>query len=576
MSLPTYPWQRECFWYPVSSAGTRRPVIDGAHPLLDEHIVSASDPGTHYWQGRLDSVRAPWLLEHRVKGAPVLPASAMVEMALHGGFTIFGEHACVVDALRLESALVIHEDRPAVVQLVIGATLPGVASFRLASQDTGSGAAAPWVVHATGSLRVRAVTTGDRRADVGEGRDPDPEPGERHYEAARRRGLGYGSAFQGVTAMSRHGAEIVTRVRATDAVRDDGDAYRIHPALLDACFQGSLGLTGGAERERVTYVPTGVERLTLHARVSGTDALRCRISRRPDPGGADEIVSDIDVVDESGRLVVEVSGLRLAPLADQGGDGADRCFFDLEWIRVSPLSAPRQTAAAGTWVVLGAGQGARDLSGRLMARGARCATSYPVGPRASGEETIRGVVDLRGLDVIEGVLTAERLAEAPAVRKLVDLVKVLATSESPARPRLVVVTAGVHVVASGAGPVSVEQAPLWGAGAVIASEHPDLRCIRVDLSPRPSSDEIDALARECEVIDAETQIALRGRDRYVGRLIEAGRDSEAQERRFVTAGDSPSGSGLPRCRRSTGCGWPRRPAAAPAPGRSRSRCARPD
>ena len=65
-----------------------------------------------------------------------------------------------------------------------------------------------------------------------------------------------------------------------------------------------------------------------------------------------------------------------------------------------------------------------------------------------------GVVDLRGLDVSEGALTAERLAEAPAVRQLVDLVKVLAASESPARPRLVVVTAGVHVVAGDAGPVA--------------------------------------------------------------------------------------------------------------------------
>src|SRR6185312_813053 len=162
--------------------------------------------------------------------------------------------------------------------------------------------------------------------------------------------------------------------------------------------------------------------------------------------------------------------------------------------------------------VLGDGQVARDLSDRLMARGARCATSYPVGPRGSGEETIRGVVDLRGLDVNEGVLTTERLAAASAVRHLVDLVKILATSESPAGPRLVVVIVGVYVVASDAGPVSVEQAPIWGAGAVIASEHPDLRCTRVDLSRRPSSDEIDALARECEVTDAETQIALRGRD----------------------------------------------------------------
>jgi len=74
---------------------------------------------------------------------------------------------------------------------VISATLPGVASFRLASQDAESGAAARWVVHATGTLRVHEVTAGDRRADVGEGHDP--ESGERHYEAARRRGLGYGS-----------------------------------------------------------------------------------------------------------------------------------------------------------------------------------------------------------------------------------------------------------------------------------------------------------------------------------------------------------------------------------------------
>jgi NADPH:quinone reductase-like Zn-dependent oxidoreductase/acyl carrier protein len=516
-------------------------VIDGAHPLLDEHIVSASDPGTHYWQGRLDSARAPWLLEHRVQGEPVLPASAMAEMALHGGFTIFGEPACIVDALRLESALVIREDRPAVVQLVINATLPGVASFRLASQDAGSGAAAPWVVHATGTLRVREVTAGDRRADVGEGHDP--ESGERHYEAARRRGLGYGSAFQGVTTMSRRGAEIVTRVRATDAVRDDGDAYRIHPALLDACLQGSLaGLTGGAERERVTYVPTGLERLTLHARVSGTEALRCRISPRPGRHKADELVCDIDVVDETGRLVLEVSGLRLAPLADQGGREADRCVFDLDWVRVPPVGAPRQTMAAGTWVVLGGGHVARDLAERLAARGARCVTSYPARPHGdAGQDTVRGVVELRGLDANEGPLTAERVAEAPAVRKLVDLVKALAASEAPARPRLVVVTAGVHVVAGDAGPVSVEQAPLWGAGAVIASEHPDLRGTRVDLSHRPTSDEIDGLARECAATDGETQIALRGGDRYVARLIETGRDSEPRDRGLVAAGDSPFG-----------------------------------
>ena len=537
VSLPTYPWQRERFWYPVSSAGTRRPLVDGAHPLLDEHVASAADSGTHYWQGRLDPVRAPWLLEHRVQGAPVLPASAMVEMALHGGFAVFGGRACVVDGLRLESALAIREDRPVLVQLVISATLPGAASFRLASREAEAGADTPWVVHATGSLRVREATAGERRVDVSE--NHDIESGEPHYEAARRRGLDYGAVFQGVATISRRGGEIVTRVRATDMVRDDGDAYRVHPALLDACFQGALaGLPGGSEREPVTYLPTGLERLTLHGRVAGMDSLRCRVAPRPSRG-ADDDVFDIDVVDETGRLVLEVSGLRLAPLIDRAGRETDRCFFGLEWIRVSPLGASLQAPAAGTWVVLGDGQVARDLVDRLVARGARCATSYSVDASESAEQAIRGVVDLRGLDVGEGVLTADRLAAAPAASRLVDLVKNLVASESATRPRLVVVTSGVHVVGDGAGPVSVEQAPLWGAGAVVASEHPDLRCTRVDLSHQPIPDEIDALARECQAADGEAQISLRGGDRYVARLIETGREDEPMVRGPVPAGDSP-------------------------------------
>ena len=63
----------------------------------------------------------------------------------------------------------------------------------------------------------------------------------------------------------------------------------------------------------------------------------------------------------------------------------------------------------------------------------------------------------------------------------------------------------------------------------------------MDLSHRPTSDEIDGLARECEATDGETQIALRGGDRYVARLIETGRDSEPRDRGLVAAGDSPFG-----------------------------------
>jgi acyl transferase domain-containing protein/acyl carrier protein len=538
VTLPAYPWQRERFWYPVSPTATRRHFADGCHPMLDEHIVSAADPGIHFWQGRLDSARTPWLLEHRVQGAPVLPASALVEMVLHGAATVFGERACVLDALRLERALAIREDRPAIVQLVISTTLPGMASFRLASREAERGSGAPWVVHAVGSVRTREVTANGQQVEGSDGYDG--EPGDRHYEATRRRGLDYGPAFQGVSSISRRGAAIVTRVRTTQAVRDDGDAYRIHPALLDACFQGALaGLPGGKARERATFVPVQIDRLALHGRVSATDSLQCRISPRPGAGSSDEVIFDIDAVDDTGRLVLEVSGLRFEPLTNVGRPGTDRCFFDLEWVRLSPGGDPSQSRSAGTWIVLGDGQVARGLTDRLVARGARCVTSYPVG--LADEAMVRGVIDLRGLDVNESSPATTHLAAAPGVLQLIELAKALVASESPTRPRLVIVTAGVHVIGREGGPVSVAQASLGGVGAVIASEHPELRCTRVDLSSRPSSDEIDGLARECEATDGEAQIALRGGDRYVARLIEAGRDEDVGERRQVAAGDTPFG-----------------------------------
>ena len=52
---------------------------------------------------RSDSVRAPWLLEHRVKGVAVLPASAMVEMALAAGAIVFGSGSASVADVRLDA-----------------------------------------------------------------------------------------------------------------------------------------------------------------------------------------------------------------------------------------------------------------------------------------------------------------------------------------------------------------------------------------------------------------------------------------------------------------------------------------
>jgi NADPH:quinone reductase-like Zn-dependent oxidoreductase/acyl carrier protein len=81
------------------------------------------------------------------------------------------------------------------------------------------------------------------------------------------------------------------------------------------------------------------------------------------------------------------------------------------------------------------------------------------------------------------------------------------------RPRLYLITRGAQPVRPGEVP-DVHQAPVWGLGRSIRSEHPELRCTLIDLD-----DQVDELAEELVGNDVEDELALRGADRFVHRLV---------------------------------------------------------
>src|SRR3954470_3165789 len=76
--LPLYCWDRERFWFDrtVESANPVDPVFD--HPLLGFRQAAPLP----FWLNHLDPDLLPWLADHAVEGIPVLPAAAVLEMAL--------------------------------------------------------------------------------------------------------------------------------------------------------------------------------------------------------------------------------------------------------------------------------------------------------------------------------------------------------------------------------------------------------------------------------------------------------------------------------------------------------------
>jgi phthiocerol/phenolphthiocerol synthesis type-I polyketide synthase B len=93
-------------------------------------------------------------------------------------------------------------------------------------------------------------------------------------------------------------------------------------------------------------------------------------------------------------------------------------------------------------------------------------------------------------------------------------------------PRLWLVTFGGQTAGNSVSHrVSVNQAALWGAGRIVAEEHPDLWGGLVDLDPEAAAAaNAAALVLEVLAVSGENQVAVRPDGRYIPRLVSAGRN----------------------------------------------------
>ena len=159
-----------------------------------------------------------------------------------------------------------------------------------------------------------------------------------------------------------------------------------------------------------------------------------------------------------------------------------------------------------------------------------------------GKPGLHGIIYLWGLDAPEaGELTGGE-TELPALRLctgLLHLVQTLVVSHfSP--PSLWLVTRNaVPADVTEVPPSGLFQAPLWGLAEVIASEHPEFNCIRIDIDKE--ADVAQHLLEEIIYGKREDQIALRNKTRYAARIVPIGRSDAAD---FASPVLSPDGTYL--------------------------------
>ena len=176
---------------------------------------------------------------------------------------------------------------------------------------------------------------------------------------------------------------------------------------------------------------------------------------------------------------------------------------------------------AGRWAVVAKGGAWADaVAEALQQRGAdveRLASDTDVGSlaaRLGDRRGWRGVLHIAGdgseLDVPQQV--------QQACMRALTLVQALGRMTWRDAPRLWLATRGVQPV-GGERAVALAEAGLWGLGRVIALEHPEWRCTRVDVGRREPTEEAAALVGEVLGGAPEEEVALRSDGRLVNRLV---------------------------------------------------------
>jgi NADPH:quinone reductase-like Zn-dependent oxidoreductase/thioesterase domain-containing protein/acyl carrier protein len=410
---------------------------------------------------------------------------------------------------------------------------------------------ADWRLHAVGRLTPRPPATG--ASLPGEATPPAGQriEGAAYYAKLETAGVSYGPAFRGLQRAERGEGWASGTLVAPDVAGAQRGAYRVHPGVLDACFQTiGLAMPGGDAPDRGDHVYLPIE-VGAYRRCSAVGThLRVEARVDLDGGSGETVCGTVQAFDETGALVLDVSGLRFkrasrAALARAGAASIDGWLHEIEWRRVPPLR--REPGRGGRWLLFVDGGGtAGALAAELTKDGATCTyvsageayewtTSDAVRIRPGApEDFVRllddvaktgqpaGVVHCWNLDVPDGSEPRPDLARARLLGtvSVLHLVQAVAGHGHEKLPLTVVTRQAQPAGTAAARGVAPLQAAVWGLGRVVLSEHPELQTRLVDLDAGVQPATLDALTSEVVGGDwSEPQVALRGGERLAPRLV---------------------------------------------------------
>ncbi|MHC3468730.1 type I polyketide synthase [Streptomyces sp. 7R007] len=508
-SLPSYPWQRERYWFndgdPSADPATLS-ADDGPGALFEGHLLS----GPPTFSPQLDQLPEEFVQTGQ-DGRRQVSAGGFCNWALAGAARLPGAQPRLVDRFVVGEPLLLDpEHRPAKIRVYV---LPqddeGRSLFLCFSrQGVESVESGSWRLHARGVLVRRPPTdTGGDLAAI-RSRCVPADPTSITVPAW---------ADPVVNEIYQGPGEVLAEVNQEAEKLPRG-------ALLDL----TLGLLRQSEHApepgpgpQPTAIPAGTRRY-VHgwlAPTSGEGGLR---------GG-------LEILGADGSVLIAMRDVQLRPqtepaVPDAGADVREDTVWEEVWRPADPARFTERALRGERVLLLGGAELAQDVTKQLVLRGADVTRTD-----AEAEAAVRAlesnggyehVVLLGGLDLPVSGFDADSVRQARESVEYVFLAVARTLAQAQAPTRMWAVTRGAQWTGAGQRDLCVPAGPLWGLGKVAALEHPELWGGLLDLDPAGAADEAEQIAALLATETVEDLTARRGGEILVPRLVPVARGEE--------------------------------------------------
>lgn len=307
ISLPTYPFARERYWVPQVNGMLSGAIGSTIHPLVQKNTSDFS--GQRFTS--IFSGKEFFFSDHVVRGKKVLPGVAYLEMvrvAAEQAAGFLKEGHLQVNLKNVVWVQPVTADGPST-EVHIGLSLQEnrEINYQIYSQAIG----ADPIIHGQGIVTVNSVTD-QQTLDL---RELQSECNLRSinssqcYEAFKQLGIEYGPGHRAIKELYIGTNKVLAKLRLPASVSDTLEHYVLHPGMLDAAFQASIGLIDDiTDEKRKQVLPFALQQLEVLGRCSSKMWAFIR------PGDINQLKTgiqnlDIDLCNEKGTVCVRMKGL---------------------------------------------------------------------------------------------------------------------------------------------------------------------------------------------------------------------------------------------------------------------------